>query len=120
MDIGQKLSRSADISERITRVLQNRVQTATERFGERVRTAAQEMQPAGAAWSAWLVYAIDCAQRAVIFWNTLRQRGNNYLEHVQQGQPPVLRFKYETVLDGRTLERPANCALVRGSRRGRR
>jgi len=113
MDIGQKLSRSVDISERITRVLQNRVQTATERFGERVQTAAQEMQPAGAAWSAWPQYAIDCAQRAVIFWETLRQRGNNYLEHVQQGQPPVLCFKYETVLDGRTLERPVNYALVR-------
>ena len=56
---------------------------------------------------------MDCAQRAVIFWDTLRQRGNNYLEHVQQGQPPVLRFEYETVLDGRTLERPVNYALVR-------
>jgi pimeloyl-ACP methyl ester carboxylesterase len=32
---------------------------------------------------------------------------------VQQGQPPVLRFKYETVLDGRTLERPVNYTLVR-------
>ena len=67
----------------------------------------------GRAWSAWPQYLIDCAQRAVIFWDTLRQRGNNYLEHVQQGQPPVLHFKYETVLDGRTLERPVNYALVR-------
>ncbi len=113
MDIGQKLARSVDISERITRVLQNRVQTATERFRERVQKAEQGMQPAGAAWSAWPQYAIDCAQRAVILWDTLRQRGNNYLEHVQQGQPPVLRFKYEMVLDGRTLERPVNYALVR-------
>ena len=113
MDIGEKLSRSVDISERITRVLQNRVQTATERFRERVQKAEQGMQPAGAAWSAWPQYAIDCAQRAVILWDTLRQRGNNYLEHVQQGQPPVLHFEYEMVLDGRTFERPVNYALVR-------
>jgi hypothetical protein len=49
------------------------------------------MQPAAASLSGWPQYAIDCAQRAVIFWDTLRQR-NNYLEHVQQGQP-VLRFE---------------------------
>src|SRR5689334_2527745 len=101
MDIGEKLSRSVDISARITHVLQNRVQTATERFGERVQKAAQRLQPTPAAWWAWPQYAIDCAQRWVIFWDTLRQRGNNYVEHVQQGQPPVLRFGYEIVLDGR-------------------
>ena len=112
MDLGQKLSRSVDISERITRVLQQRLQTATERFRSRVEAATKGLQPA-AAWWAWPQYAVDCAQRAVIFWDTLRQRGNNYLEHVQQGQPPVLHFKYETVLDGRTLERPVNYALLR-------
>jgi pimeloyl-ACP methyl ester carboxylesterase len=113
MDIGEKLSRSVDISERITRVLQHRLQTATERFRERVEKAAQGMQPAAAAGAAWPQYLLDCAQRAVIFWDTLRQRGNNYLEHVQKGQPPVLHFKYETVLDGRTLQKPVNYALLR-------
>jgi pimeloyl-ACP methyl ester carboxylesterase len=122
MDIGEKLARSVDISERITRVLQRRVQVANEQFQKRVQKASGG-QPAGsaatpaielaAAWSAWPEYLIDCAQRAVLFGDTLRQRGNNYLEHVQQGQPPVLRFKYETLLDGRTLERPVNYALVR-------
>jgi pimeloyl-ACP methyl ester carboxylesterase len=113
MDIGEKLSRSTDISERITRVLQHRLQMATERFRERVQKAAQEMQPAAAAGSAWPQYLIDCAQRSVIFWDTLRQRGNNYLEHVQKGQPPVLHFKHEMVLDGRTLQKPVNYALLR-------
>jgi pimeloyl-ACP methyl ester carboxylesterase len=113
MDTGEKLSRSVDISQRITRVLQHRLQTATERFRERVQKAAQGMQPAAAAGSAWPQYLIDCAQRAVIFWDTLRQRGNNYLEHVQKGQPPVLHFKHEMVLDGRTLQKPVNYALLR-------
>ena len=45
--------------------------------------------------------------------DTLRQRGNNFIEHERQGLPPVLRFDYEMVLDGRTLERPVNYALVR-------
>jgi len=112
MQIGDKLSRSVHISERITRVLQQRVQTATERFQDRTRKALSGIGPA-AAWAAWPQYALDCAQRAVIFWDTLRQRGNNYLEHVQKGQPPVLHFKHEMVLDGRTLQKPVNYALLR-------
>src|SRR5678816_4080919 len=100
------------IRDRITRVLQRRVQFATERFQERAKQFFTPI-PLAAAWWAWPQYAVDCAQRAVLFWDTLRQRGNNYLEHVQQGQPPVLHFKYETVIDGRTLERPVNYALVR-------
>ena len=71
------------------------------------------MQGAAGAGAAWPQYATDFAQRSVIFWDAIRQRGNNYLEHVQQGQPPVLHFKYETVLDGRTLARPVNYALLR-------
>ena len=114
MDTGEKLSRSVDISARITKVLHNRVQTATERFRARTQKALQTVQPApAAAASAWPQYMVDAAQRAVLFWDTLRQRGNNYLEHVQRGQPPVLHFEYETVLDGRTLPKPVNYALVR-------
>jgi len=122
MNVGDKLSRSVDISERITGVLQKRMQAATERFQERARKALSG--PAGgvpgtpaldvaAALSGWQQYIVDCTQRAVIFWDTLRQRGNNYLEHVQRGQPPVLHFRYETLVDGRALEHPVNYALVR-------
>jgi pimeloyl-ACP methyl ester carboxylesterase len=49
----------------------------------------------------------------VLFWDTLRQRGNNFVEHERQGLPPVLRFDYEMLMDGRTLERPVNYALLR-------
>lgn len=58
-------------------------------------------------------YLADAAQRCVLFWDVLRQRGNGYLEHLSRGQPPVLIFDYETILDGRSLERPVNYALVR-------
>jgi pimeloyl-ACP methyl ester carboxylesterase len=111
------LSLSYDISERIIRNLQRRIQVANERYRTRTqavfsglaRTPATEL----AGWSAWPQYALDCAQRAVIFWDTLRQRGNNYVAHEEQGCPPVLRFQYEMLIDGRTLERPVNYALVR-------
>lgn len=58
-------------------------------------------------------YAVDSAQRAILFWDIMRRAGTNFVEHERAGCPPVLVFDYETVLDGRTLERPVNYALVR-------
>jgi len=58
-------------------------------------------------------YLIDSAQRTVLFWDVLRRRGNNYLKHLRRGQPPVLIFNYEKILDGRSLQHPVNYDLVR-------
>lgn len=57
-------------------------------------------------------YMTDCMQRSVLFWDVMRKRGNNYLEHLRQGQPPVLIFDYEEIMDARTFERPVNYALL--------
>jgi hypothetical protein len=65
--------------------------------------------PWQAAWDYWL----DAAQRTVLFWDVMRKRGNQFLEHEEKGKPPVLFFQHEMVLDGRTLERPVNYFLVR-------
>ncbi|MHB1946540.1 MAG: DUF3141 domain-containing protein [Gammaproteobacteria bacterium] len=60
-----------------------------------------------------LEYGIDYAQRLIIFWDILRLRGNQYLEHIASGQPPVLIFKYKMILDGRTFKHPVNYGLVK-------
>jgi pimeloyl-ACP methyl ester carboxylesterase len=57
-------------------------------------------------------YGIDTAQRTILFWDIMRQRGNIYLDHRAKGQPPVLVFDYETILDGRDVARPVNYSLV--------
>ena len=57
-------------------------------------------------------YMLDAIQRSILFWDVLRQRGNNYLEHSKRGQKAVLHFDYETVIDGRKLDRPVNYALL--------
>ncbi|HMB08271.1 MAG TPA: DUF3141 domain-containing protein, partial [Isosphaeraceae bacterium] len=62
---------------------------------------------------AWSCYGTDLAQRSILFWDTIRRRGNQFLEHERAGKPPVLAYEYEMVMDGRTLERPVNYALVR-------
>ena len=58
-------------------------------------------------------YCLDTVQRSILFADTLRKRGNTYLEHLKAGHPPVLVFAYETILDARNFERPANYALAR-------
>jgi pimeloyl-ACP methyl ester carboxylesterase len=58
-------------------------------------------------------YMIDAAQRSVLFWDVMRQRGNQYREHIAQTAPHVLEYEVELLIDGRTLSRPVNYALVR-------
>ncbi len=62
---------------------------------------------------ALINYLVDATQRQVLLWDVMRQRGNQYLDHVAAGSPPVLIFDYELLIDGRKLARPVNYALVR-------
>ena len=74
-------------------------------------------------WSDWQKhlneYLVDSAQRSIIFTDILRKRGNNYIKHIRGGQPPVLTFNYELILNAKNFERPVNYALVRISDRRR-
>src|SRR6516164_7483534 len=58
-------------------------------------------------------YAIDAAQRTILFWGVMRQRGNQYRAHMAEAAPHVLDFKAELIVDGRQLERPVNYCLAR-------
>jgi len=58
-------------------------------------------------------YFVDAAQRSVLFWDVLRERGNQYREHLTETAPHVLDYEAELLIDGRKLDRPVNYALVR-------
>lgn len=58
-------------------------------------------------------YLRDLGERGVLFADTLRQRGDAAMARDKAGLKPVLVFDYEIIIDGRTLERPVNYALVR-------
>ncbi len=60
-----------------------------------------------------LEYMTDAAQRSVLFWDVMRQRGDQYRDHLAETVPHVLDYKAELVMDGRTLGRPVNYLLVR-------
>ncbi|TWA97374.1 DUF3141 domain-containing protein [Bradyrhizobium stylosanthis] len=58
-------------------------------------------------------YLVDAGQRSVLFLDIMRQRGDQYREHVTQTAPHVLQYAAELITDGRTLDEPVNYALVR-------
>jgi hypothetical protein len=69
-----------------------------------------ETFPKGGAFAE---YGLDAFQRTVLVLETLRQRGNNYLEHNARKVPNVLNFEAEVLMDGRRLPRPVNYGLAR-------
>ncbi len=106
------------LMEKIGRLYTARLLEAQKSFlGQMQKAVAEQKQTAGAApdnpWQAWASYWTDFAQRTVLFCDVMRERGNNYIEHVRKGEPPLLAFKWEMISDGRAFERPVNYALIR-------
>ncbi len=58
-------------------------------------------------------YVVDAAQRSLLLWDVMRERGNQYRERSAETAPHVLHYGVELVLDGRKLDRPVNYGLVR-------
>jgi pimeloyl-ACP methyl ester carboxylesterase len=120
MDDSAQPKQTPATGSKIAALLQRRMETANEALARRIK-------PPGAAENApfpaklpftvdprhWYDYAVDAAQRSILFWDTLRQRGNGFLDNSAQGFKPVLHFDSEIVADGRTFARPVNYALLR-------
>jgi pimeloyl-ACP methyl ester carboxylesterase len=122
MSTDAALAQGHDLATKVSLLFRKRAEFAQEQYKERLTKASADngigellTNPLAAAkvWTDWYSYAIDTTQRSVLFWDTMRQRGNNFVQHTQAGLPPVLHFDYETVVDGRKLDRPVNYALVR-------
>jgi len=120
-DPSKQLLRAQDLASKVGRLYETRTRIAQEHFTEQVQQTWEKNRPfaQGASlnpfdwWQGWSQYALDFAQRSVLFWDTLRQRGNAYLAHEEAGSPPVLFFEHEVVVDGRAFERPVNYVLLR-------
>ncbi|HYB50345.1 MAG TPA: DUF3141 domain-containing protein [Burkholderiaceae bacterium] len=120
-DPSKQLLRAQDLASKVGRLYETRTRIAQEHFTEQVQQTWEKNRPLaqGASlnpfdwWQGWSQYAVDFAQRSVLFWDTLRQRGNAYLAHEEAGNPPVLFFEHEVVVDGRAFERPVNYVLLR-------
>ncbi|MCP3713144.1 DUF3141 domain-containing protein [Paraburkholderia sp. CNPSo 3274] len=124
-DLANQYARSQEIGGKVARLFARRSELAQTQFSQRLADAAGRLResdkPASPspAWATALDpwagyrYAVDVAERSVLFWDTLRQRGNGFVEQARNGLQPVLHFGHELVIDGRKLARPVNYALVR-------
>lgn len=120
-DTSKQFDRSVKLSASIAKVLGRRAEKALAEYREAVEriagaqaeVARKQLSNPLQFWNDGYRYAVDFAQRSVLFLDTLRQRGNQFIEREQAGHPPVLHFDYEMVLDARKFERPVNYALVR-------
>ncbi|MEO8848227.1 MAG: DUF3141 domain-containing protein [Casimicrobiaceae bacterium] len=119
-DLNRTLDRSVRISRAVADGFQRRSTAANRRFAARMREAFAAFAAATPRGRTpvdlgrdWLGYQVDMLQRSVLFWDTLRQRGNQWLAHEAAGKPPVLKYDYELIADARTYARAANYALVR-------
>jgi hypothetical protein len=50
-------------------------------------------------------YTVDAGQRNILFLDILRQRGDQYREHLAETAPHVLNFAVELVMDGYSRRR---------------
>ncbi len=119
-DLNTTIDRAQQISRSVGTLLERRLRAARDRYvGHMQRAGTEFMTSATAprnpveAWQDAARYGVDLLQRSVLFWDTLRQRGNQWLAHEAAGKPPLLHEEYETIADARTFERPCNYALLR-------
>ncbi|MGF1562773.1 MAG: DUF3141 domain-containing protein [Geminicoccaceae bacterium] len=62
----------------------------------------------------YAAYMVDSMQRSILYWDIMRERGNEFVKSEESGGPkPLLIFDYEMVLDGKEMPRPVNYALVK-------
>ncbi len=119
-DTEARWTRATRAQAKFTEVYQERCTGAVQRYADAVKAASESLREKDTRpatpfdfWRDASDYWLDFTQRSILYWDTLRQRGNNWIEHEKAGKPPLLDFDWEMIADARTFERPANYALVR-------
>ncbi|GAA0777364.1 DUF3141 domain-containing protein [Roseibium denhamense] len=112
-NLGELMGRG--LTKHLTGITDNhktRWQKSIADLGETMEAMAVQ-QKNGSLLDAWQSYWQDAAQRMVLTMDTLRQRGDIFIEHEADGCPPVLIYDYEVVVDGADLPRPCCYMLLR-------
>ena len=97
IDSSQRLASAYDISTKVASLLQRRLKTAADRYAKRLgevrsKNAAPLAQASPwDAWQQWSAYVVDGFQRSILFWDTLRPRGNQLDRARARGQAAFAR-----------------------------
>jgi pimeloyl-ACP methyl ester carboxylesterase len=117
-DLNRTIDRAGTISRQVATILDRRLRAASGRFARHMQATARDLatrpprNPFEVGQDA-VQYGIDLAQRSLLFWDTLRERGNDWIAHERAGKPPLLHYAWEVLADARTFDRPCNYALLR-------
>ncbi|WP_112310623.1 DUF3141 domain-containing protein [Pseudogemmobacter bohemicus] len=97
------------------RIMENHSQRTNRlmQAGQALLDGLRHFQTGGKLAQAFAEYTRDASERAVLTADTLRKRGDIFLEHEAANCPPVLIYDYETVMDGRDLTWPCNYMLLK-------
>ena len=85
VDLGQ-------LPSKVGRLFSKRLLDAETRFVSRFPgSEARQVIPSvpvfpWETWQDWSKYLTDAAQRSILFWDTIRRRGNQYLDHERAGK----------------------------------
>jgi pimeloyl-ACP methyl ester carboxylesterase len=114
----QSLHKISELSSIHNQKLQGVMLTESKKIEnllEKTKEKATELMASEptALWGMWREYLTDSTQRSAMVFETLRKRGNVYLDHVESGMPPVLDFGYEVIIDGHDLSTPVNYLLLK-------
>jgi pimeloyl-ACP methyl ester carboxylesterase len=117
-DLNTTIDRAGEIGRQVGTLLDRRLKAAGHRYTKRIQRAGTQVaqRPPANPFQLWqdaFRYSVDAAQRSILFWDTLRQRGNQWIEHERAGKPILLHYESEMLSDARTFERPCNYALLR-------
>lgn len=120
--IMDQFSGTSSTSEILLRSASRQATTIAHANDTRTRTGLEALKQSvdalgqraalGALSQDWFEYVHDRAERAVLTLDTLRERGDIFVEHEAAGCPPVLAYDYEVVVDGRDLPNPTNYMLL--------
>ena len=108
---------------RFAHVYQDRCAAAMQNYLEASRTAAAAWLDAAKPlappeiWRDTALYATDFAQRSILFWDTLRQRGNNGSSTRRRASRRSWLSTWEMVADARGFARPATMRWCASRRR---
>ncbi|MBB94378.1 MAG: alpha/beta hydrolase [Rhodobacteraceae bacterium] len=114
----RRLSESSEMIDLLMRSSHIHSESIARTHGKRTKATLEAMAEAAESLTAdrviadWRAYLVDATQRAMLTLDTLRERGDIFLEHEAKGCPPVLVYDYEVVLDGADLPHPCNYQLL--------
>jgi pimeloyl-ACP methyl ester carboxylesterase/tellurite resistance protein len=114
-----RVANTSSLWQSLARLGSEHVATISKTYGSAARenlaawqTIWSQMRPPQTLGQDYYAYAVDAAQRSILFLDVMRQVGNQFVDQQSNGNSPVLVYEYTTIMDGRQQQPAVNYALL--------